>query len=220
MMKTLIYGIVWAAVLSLAFPAQGTAQNGVKVGMTPSHPPQRPELVYVTDFAIDERSISEGGRIGRILPGMQQNPEVEARKLVELLADTLARELQDRGVPAKRLYPGENIPLKGWLVTGEFLEVDEGSRLRRAAIGFGAGSTEMMAEVSITDLSGNRNEPFLVCGTGSKSGRGPGAIVMMNPYVAAAKFVLSKRAPEKDVKKTARQIADVITKSIEDIPKP
>jgi hypothetical protein len=36
---------------------------------------------------------------------------------------------------------------------------------------------------------------------------------MMNPYAAAAKFVLSKRASEKDVKKTAREIADVIAKS-------
>ena len=45
-------------------------------------------------------------------------------------------------------------------------------------------------------------------------GRGqmPGAAVTMNPYVAAAKFVLGKQATERDVqamgKEIAKQIAD------------
>jgi hypothetical protein len=34
----------------------------------------------------------------------------------------------------------------------------------------------------------------------------------MNPYVAAAKFVLQKNATERDIKKTAEQIAEQIVK--------
>ena len=36
----------------------------------------------------------------------------------------------------------------------------------------------------------------------------PGALVMMNPYVAAAKFVLQKNATERDIKRTAEEIAE------------
>jgi len=213
MKRTLMGGTILASLLLLLLISQGTAQTGGKAGMTPSHSSERPEAVYITDFEIQSGSVTEEGRLLKRLPRMQQDPEAKTRELVELLSATLTRELQDKGVPAKRLYAGQQQPLKGWLVKGEFLEVDEGNRLRRAAIGFGAGSTQMLVEVTITDLAGDRNEPFLVFGTGSKSGRGPGAVVMMNPYAAAAKFVLSKRAPEKDVKKAARQMADVIAKS-------
>jgi hypothetical protein len=34
----------------------------------------------------------------------------------------------------------------------------------------------------------------------------PGAVVTMNPYVAAAKFVMEKNASERDIQKTADQI--------------
>lgn len=71
-------------------------------------------------------------------------------------------------------------------------------------------------EVSVTDLGSGSREPFAVFGARSKSGRGPGAIVFRNPYVAAAKFVMSKRHPERDVKKTAGQIAKVLSKMVEE----
>jgi hypothetical protein len=221
MKRTSIGCMVWICFLFVGLLATGVAQTVGRAGATPVYPTHRPSMVYVTDFELDASSVSEGERIiGRRLPRVQRDPQEEARKLVDLIAESLTRELNDRGIPAKRLYHGQDTPPQGWLVGGELLEVDEGNRLRRAAIGFGAGSTEMLAEVSISDLSMKPIEPFLVCGTGANSGRGPGAIVMMNPYAAAAKFVLSKRAPEKDAKKTARQMADVIYKSIQDIPKP
>jgi hypothetical protein len=34
-----------------------------------------------------------------------------------------------------------------------------------------------------------------------------GAVITMNPYVAAAKFVMEKNAPEKMVKKTAEEVS-------------
>ncbi len=40
----------------------------------------------------------------------------------------------------------------------------------------------------------------------------PGAVVMHNPYVAAAKFVMSKKQPDKEAKKIAQSIADAIAK--------
>lgn len=42
----------------------------------------------------------------------------------------------------------------------------------------------------------------------------PGAVITMNPYVAAAKFVMSRSASEKDVEHTAAKIAAEIVKRV------
>ena len=40
----------------------------------------------------------------------------------------------------------------------------------------------------------------------------PGAVVTMNPYMAAARFVMEKNAPERDVKRTAKEIVSEVQK--------
>jgi hypothetical protein len=49
-------------------------------------------------------------------------------------------------------------------------------------------------------------------GTTTGSGKMPGAAVTLNPYVAAAKFVLAKNASDKDVIHAASGIAAEIVK--------
>jgi hypothetical protein len=94
-------------------------------------------------------------------------------------------------------------------VQGYFTEVDEGNRLKRAAIGFGKARRVRITRVS--DLaSSDPGAAFAVFGTAKDPNRIPGALVAMNPYVAAAKFVLQKNATERDIKKTAGQIAEQI----------
>ncbi|MHC1729532.1 MAG: DUF4410 domain-containing protein [Syntrophobacteraceae bacterium] len=202
-MKKMFVCTAAAIALSVLFAGHGNARQASQ--------PTKPAIIYVTDFEIDTGSITpERKLINRPRLRQQDDPGAKAAKLVELLSTSLANELRNKSVPAKRLYQGQNAPDKGWLVKGQFLEVDEGNRMRRAMVGFGAGGTEMQIEVSVIDLSSERKEPFLIFGTDSKTGKGPGAVVMMNPYVAAAKFVMSKKATERDVKKTARQIAGVL----------
>jgi len=65
----------------------------------------------------------------------------------------------------------------------------------------------------------------IVGGTEKDPNRMPGAVVTMNPYVAAAKFVMQKNASEKDVKKTAAEVVDQITNYMgtlgtQDVPAP
>lgn len=52
--------------------------------------------------------------------------------------------------------------------------------------------------------------PFYTLEASDGSGKMPGAIVKFNPYVAAAKFVMSRNATERDVKRTASAIAKAI----------
>jgi hypothetical protein len=209
MRRSLIGCIVLTGLLVFTLAGPVKAQKQGKADK-PASPSRMPEVVYVTNFEIDTDNATQENRLLRRPRVMQEDPGAKAAKMVELLSKSLTSELQKKSIPAKMLYQGQSPPDKGWLIKGQFLEVDEGNRMRRAMVGFGAGATDMQVEVAVVDLGSGTKEPLIVFGTDSKSGKGPGAVVMMNPYAAAAKFVLSKRASEKDVRKTARQIADVI----------
>jgi hypothetical protein len=90
--------------------------------------------------------------------------------------------------------------------------------MRRAVIGFGSGKTEMEVQVGVSDLAAPQpTESFLVFGTVTDPSRLPGGVVTRNPYVVAAKFVLEKGAPQRDVQHTAKTIADELVKFREQV---
>ena len=189
-----------------------------------SLPDQRPSIIYISDFALEakEHSGDEGvsgdlpGRLGKRMPHPLARGESteKAFHIVEDMAGSLVQNLVERGMTARRLPDASSgLPVDGWLVQGVFTEVDEGNRIRRAVIGFGRGSSNMDLQVGISNLaSPEPRAPFLVIGTAKDPNMIPGAIVTLNPYVAAAKFVLAKNATQKDIKKTAALIADEIIK--------
>jgi hypothetical protein len=205
--------------LGCSLNAQGGAHLSHKDQST-IQPRTPPSVIWVADFDIDTADVKEqkgilsgGGplrrerRVGAGILNRQQSPEHTARQVVDLLSVTLIQELQKNSLPARRLSPGDSLPDKGWLIRGQFMEVDEGNRLRRAVIGFGAGATNMQIEVAVVNRETHPEQTFLLMGTDGGSGKMPGAVVTMNPYVAAAKFVMAKNAPEKDVKAAAKKIA-------------
>ncbi|PYO11692.1 MAG: hypothetical protein DMD75_10040 [Candidatus Rokuibacteriota bacterium] len=108
---------------------------------------------------------------------------------------------------ARRLRAGDSQPDVGWLIRGIFTQVDEGNRLHRAVIGFGAGQTELQLVVAIDDLAQGTPKPFYELDTSATSGKAPGAVITLNPYVAIAKFALSSRDLEQNVKQAAAKIA-------------
>lgn len=192
-------------------------------------PRRAPETVYVADFALDAERYAgdEGvrgalpGRLGQRLPRpfAKGSPAEKAHQIVETMAESLVRGLGAKGLTAERLPDIEgSLPREGWLVQGVFTEVGEGNRLKRAAIGFGQAASSMDLQVGISDLAGaDPRAPFAVFGTVKDPGMIPGAVVTMNPYVAAAKFVLAKHATERDIKATAGQIVEEILRYREQI---
>jgi hypothetical protein len=179
-------------------------------------------LVYVRDFLFDSQNLKpdEGllgrreGPVGRLLHGLKpsEDPAAKARELVTLLSNTIVSELNNAGIRASRLEPGALTPQDGLLVGGEFLEVDEGNRMRRAMVGFGAGSEEVKVQVEVYDPAKNPSTPFLVYGAGEEGRKSPGAVAFRNPYAAAARYVLSRKASEKDVVKLGNEIATDLVK--------
>src|SRR5262245_21296207 len=194
--------------------------------MTPMTSPEqapktRPTMVYVTDFDLEfppggqgqaqNASAMRQGPLARLRERLQGgDPVTKAHAAIGMMATSITNDLIDDGVPAKRLYPGDPKPTSGWLVRGVVTELDEGNQLRRAMVGFGAGESELQLWVGVTDLATNPDAPFYTVQASDGSGKMPGAMVKFNPYVAAAKFVMSRHATERDVQRTASAIAKSI----------
>jgi predicted small secreted protein len=196
-------------------PVRDAVMGGAKVTQESAAPrPQvsLPQTVYVADFQLDVQAQEAGGDRPRLLhlPAGAQGPAEQAARIVGLTAESLTNDLVRAGVPAQRLPSGVALPASGWLVRGVFTEASEGSTIRRAVVGFGAGAPRMEVQVGVSDLADQPAAPFAILGTATDPDRLPGGLLSRNPYVIAAKFVLEKGAPGRDVKATAQAIADRI----------
>jgi hypothetical protein len=231
----LIFLIAWTALLAGCQATGGSRSPGVTGGvevrdeqLQGAWPAGLPRTVYVSDFELQAERMENGQEDKGILPGGRfkktgkrlphppagANPEEQARKIVDAMSRSLVEELNKKGLAARRLTdPKAALPKEGWLIQGVFTEVAKGSRVKRAVIGFGRGTSRMEAQVAVGDLSSrNPKTPFIVFVTVKKPKKTPGAVVTLNPYVAAVKFVMEKNATEKDIRKTAGQIAGEILK--------
>jgi hypothetical protein len=214
----------------------------VSVGVKPSHTQEsvsqatvekhlftKDMTVYVSDFALDTATIKvDSGGAGsearlRIIESPrkreERDPQAQAKNLVDLMSKSIVDDLLKAGYNPQRLATGESRPATGVWVHGIFTEVDEGNRRQRAVLGFGAGQSTMDLYVTLTDLS-QPEKPLYTAGQHDDSGKKVGAVVTMNPYVAAAKFVMEKNAPEKMVKKTASEISAEVIKYLKEYELP
>ncbi len=184
-------------------------------------PPLHP-MVYVADFDLDAADIQSQSVLPNVLPRprilpsgplrARQDPQAEAREIVDLMARTIVEKLTDAGLDAVRLPPNAPMPGSGWLVRGVFLQVDEGNRLRRAVIGFGAGHTGMQVAATMDDLAKGAPAPLYDVDASARSGHLPGAAVTLNPIVAGVRFVLAGGDLDRNVRDCAGKIADEVVK--------
>ena len=238
--RSLVVAIGAAALLSgigCQSTSPGASSAASSVSTTASKPATsgallaaQPRPVVVHDFAFDVAQLhtdqgivaSREGPAKRVLGNLrpEEKPADKAAHLASLLSETIAKELTDLKIPATRAPRGAPLPADGFVVVGEFLEMDEGNRLKRAVVGFGAGSTEVLVQVAVYDLAQSREHPILVYGTGADSKPTPGGVVSLNPYAMAARYAMSRNATEKDVRKLGRQIAkDLAQVQAGDVPK-
>ena len=189
----------------------------------PAARPVPPPVILVADFELEAADVHSEpgliphpvlGRVGGRLRGQSACAANDAagcaQEVRELLATSLVEDLQKAGLNARRLAPGETLPAGGWLVRGVFTDVDTGNRLRRAVVGFGSGATQMQLVLAIDDLSSGAPRPLYQTDAEASSGRAPGGIVLMNPAMMAARFVMSRKDVDKNAKKLAQQVSDTV----------
>lgn len=212
--------IFFAAVIFLVGHTPGIAEGDKGIAFPqPSH---QQGIVYVSDFLID---VDEGDNtkdqklpVRKKLRGIvdmtgltrEETPREKAQKIVHVLAGSIVEELNKKGVISLRLFAHPPPYSDCFLLDGEFLEHSEGDRLKRAVIGFGTGSAEMVVQMMFSEIRDGTTHFLMDTATVNKKNHMPGAVVSMNPYVAGAKFVLTKNAPERDSKKMGSRIAGAI----------
>lgn len=214
--STLVLPVFLAVLLVSSGSALRSAQKA-----TPDKSPEK--TVYIADFELDAQNVQPdegpGGRSG-VLHGNGPvrratghgtgDPAQQAKHIVDLMSDSLVSDFEKAGYFAQRVAPGSESIGAGYLVKGVFTEVDQGNRVRRAVIGFGAGQVNMQLYVNVSDAT-HPQENLYTLDKDDTSGKKPGAVITMNPIVAGAKFVMEKNASDKVVKK---QISDEVIQKI------
>jgi len=199
-MKTLRLGFL-AIALVLSGCASISIQPGTKVDTN-----KAPAKVYVEVFDTSK---------GEFNVDRESAELVEFKKGLQAMMQTgITVDLSKRLIPASagddgQLPPHEN----AWLIRGEFVRVNQGSRLLRGAIGFGAGATKLETRVSVYDLSDGLTEPFLTFSTTGGSNAEPGAITTFatDPLTIAIEAAAGgagniTHGVTEDTERTAREI--------------
>jgi Domain of unknown function (DUF4410) len=224
-MITLITAFSYNLIIAALAPAKVSeveTNHSAEAGAKP------PTVIYVKTFTMgnaaskSENAVGEGRpRLLGALRGGEENTVVgrhrEAQqedtlaKVPAVLQNALIEDLS-KSIASAANGDGTHPSPASWIITGEFLEVDTGNRALQAGVGLGAGQSHLEVRAKIYAVP-NMKTPFLTFDSDGASGHMPGAAVMhKNPYAAAAKFVMSKKEPEREAKKVAQSIADEIGK--------
>ncbi len=156
-----------------------------KVDVLTAHPPsQTPSQIFVKPPTFYE----PGLRVDRSGPRL----DTFKHELQERYTRSLVRRLTKYVAPAQAVAETAPLPRgNNWLVTSRFDRVNQGSRLLRSVIGFGAGGTKLEMSVVIYDLSWKPPKPILLIQTTGGSNAPPGAIGTATYFVTGVTALFS-----------------------------
>jgi len=155
--------------MGLLWGLAGCASVGVRNPTQATGNPKLPKQIFVADFDTSKGAFRVN-RSGDQLVTLQE-------KTANVLADYLVSDLGKSVMSATRQDGSRRTRTDAWLITGEFIRVNEGSRALRGLVGLGAGGTKMETVVRVYDLSHLSNEPILQFETSGGSNAEPGAAV-------------------------------------------
>jgi hypothetical protein len=135
------------------------------------------------------------------------------------MSNSIVEHLAKKGITTDRLAANSPVPRQGWLVRGIVMKIDEGDRVERSIIGLGSGQTDLEIAISIDQLSADAPPAPLYQGrTDATSNKLLGAVITLNPYAAAAKFVLDGNDLDRSTRATTEKIADEIAARVTATP--
>jgi hypothetical protein len=195
----------------------------------------RPELVVVHDFAVTPGDVALDGAVGqRLIQVVRETPASEqelkiGREVARIVSDNLVTEIYKLRIPTVPAATATPIAGPTLVVDGQFLSVDQGNRMQRMVIGFGAGASEVRTLVQIYETTNDGRRFVVDFYTTVKSSLKPGAGPMVGAGRAAGRAVSSaamganvgvaselSQTVESDAKHTAEEIAKVLKKFFAD----
>jgi hypothetical protein len=165
-----------------------------------------PEKVYVTAFSTAKGEFNVD-REGKELADFKTN-------LQNMMTAGITYDMTKRLIPAVDVTKNHPKPHENaWLIRGQFIQVNQGSRALRGIVGFGAGGTKLITKVQVYDLSSDDKRPFLTFTTTGGSNAEPGAIsaIATTPLMIVIQAAASSaggigHGVSEDTARTAREI--------------
>ena len=177
--------------LSVAMLLSGCATTSVEVERESAVRVPQPSVVLVHRFGANLSEVTENQSVFQQGFDATQSTTTSERDagiasgVSERMADELVARIAKMGLAARRADAGTDVPSDALVITGYFVDIDEGNRLRRLVIGFGAGQSTLDAEGQLRHPSGSGYETLLAFKTHADSGEMPGAAVTMGAGAAA-----------------------------------
>lgn len=193
------FPLIASALLALLSGCASVSVVGVRERAEAARPPAR---FYVADF--DTRYGDWN------ITSQSRTHEQYRRETANALAENLTANLNAYLGPARRVGNARRAPADGWLITGRFIRVSEGSPAARIIVGLGAGGSKMETETIV--IEGASGRPVLQFATTGGSNAMPGMIVSSGPAGAVSNAVQQAgRGVRDDTKRTARMITASLT---------
>jgi hypothetical protein len=130
-----------------------------------------------------------------------------------MTADLLERIRKHIGPASPASSLAEIPPGRNWVVGGEFVRINQGSRALRTVIGLGAGGTKYETRVRVYNMEPGLPYPFMIFETTGGSNAEPGAVtgigggpVMTVIGVAASAAAVVGKGLTEDTARTSRMI--------------
>jgi len=141
----------------------------------------RPGLVIVYDFAGTREDLPPDSVIARYY---QERSVPQTRKEIELgrqlgrkVAQNLVKELNKAGITARPVASAPVPRIGDAVIRGEFVVVNEGNRLTRVLIGFGAGKAELKTLAEAYQVTATGLRPLGSARIEAAGGKLPGMLV-------------------------------------------
>ncbi|ACB97324.1 DUF4410 domain-containing protein [Beijerinckia indica] len=208
--RSIYHGTRYSVLILAGFGAACLGAENVRAYSLPTKVKFQHQVIYVIDFELQPNSIKSESLFSnlQVHTFMEQ---AKAKSLPSLMSNAIVNDLTNKGMEAYRLPAGTPLPKNGLLVSGTFLQINEGNRLQRAIIGFGAGHTHLQVEINLSDLSRNKvSTEVYKMQIDASSGKLPGAIITPHPYAAAAKYFFAGHDLDRNIMHGASKIAEDI----------
>ena len=157
----------------------------------------RPDRILVYAFATSPEEVQLDHSVSTMawkLQGVTASAERQevGRQVADKLADHLVEKLRALGLPAERATggtPRDGIPTV--VIEGQFLAIDEGSRMERVVIGLGAGKSQVRTAVQTIELFPGGSRLLDTFEIDAKSDSTPGMAETMGAGAAAGHLAAS-----------------------------
>jgi len=222
-------GVVGALCLG-AVLVGGCAKADVAPTQTAAEGLPRPNYIRVYDFAVTSQDVAlDRGASAELARDVRGTPQTEeeiqvGRAVAAALSGNLVKELRNYGISAYRVNEAPPPSATTASIRGQFVQIDQGNRTLRTAVGFGLGGSEVQTRYQVYQ-GVVPNERLVAEGeTSTQSSLKPGMGVMLGAGAVAGTIATTAAVSggltvasetlsatvEADAKRTAKEAANKV----------